>query len=85
MNRAERIKKILSEALSPSHLELQDESVKHRGHSGARPEGETHFHLKISTPGFASLTKVQRHQKIYALLAEEFKTGLHALSIEANA
>jgi len=84
MNRAERITAILTEQLQPIHLDLHDDSAKHTGHSGARPGGETHYTLVIQSDKFSGLTKVQRHQLIYRLLDEEFKTGLHALSIQAN-
>lgn len=83
MNRAERIKAILTEQLQPIHLELRDDSAKHAGHAGAQPGGETHYALVIRSDTFAGLSKVQRHQMIYTLLDTEFKTGLHALSIEA--
>jgi len=81
MNRADRITSILTGALEPSHLELRDESAKHAGHSGARVEGETHYFLSIKSEAFRGKSKVACHQMIYGLLGEEFKAGLHALSI----
>ena len=85
VNRIERIKAILTQALSPGHLELHDDSHKHAGHAGAQPGGETHYTLVIEAAAFADKSKVVRHRMIYALLDEEFKTGLHALAIEAYA
>lgn len=85
MNRAERILSILTQEFSPSHLELHDESSRHEGHAGSRPGGETHYRLVIVSSKFNGVGKVQRHQKIYALLASEFGSGLHALSINASA
>lgn len=82
MNRSKRIIDILTQALAPGYLELRDESGQHKGHAGARPEGETHYRLLIASAAFSGLNKVQCHQKIYALLADEFKSGLHALAIE---
>lgn len=35
----------LDSALSPTRVELVDESEKHRGHGGYNPEGESHFSL----------------------------------------
>ena len=40
MGVAERIRYKLTEALAPSRLELSDDSHRHAGHAGARPEGE---------------------------------------------
>lgn len=85
MNRADRIISILTQALLPSHIELTDDSAKHAGHAGAAPGGETHYTLKIRSKAFNGLNKVARHQKIYGLVAEEFKDGLHAFAIEAKA
>ena len=85
MQRLERITSILEEATKPNHLEVRDDSHKHAGHSGAREGGETHYTLVIESELFRGMSKVQTHQHIYRLLDEEFKTGLHALSIQASA
>ena len=37
------IKKKLEEKFNPSQLNVIDESHLHKGHVGAKPEGETHF------------------------------------------
>lgn len=81
MDRIERIRHIITEKLSPSLLEVVDDSAKHLGHAGARPEGETHYSITISAPSLAGKSRVAQHQTIYALLADEFKSGLHALTI----
>ena len=39
----------LDSALSPTRVELVDESEKHRGHGGYNPEGESHFSLEIES------------------------------------
>ncbi len=84
MNRAERIKARLNEKLSPQSLELVDDSARHAGHAGASPGGETHYRLTVVSEAFAGLSRVARHQLVYGALAEEFKTGLHALNITAS-
>jgi len=84
MNRAERITSILTQALQPIHLEVRDDSHKHAGHAGARAGGETHYEVIIEAECFRGLSQMQRHQMIYKLLADEFKTGLHALAIKAR-
>jgi len=85
MNRYERIMSLLSQEFKPTRLELRDDSQSHAGHNGARPGGETHYTLVIESAAFQGLNKIQCHQAIYRLLANEFKTGLHALSIQAFA
>ena len=49
MSVSETIKKKLVEAFEPTKLDVIDESHLHAGHVGARPEGETHFRLIISS------------------------------------
>jgi len=71
--------------LKASVLEIEDDSDKHAGHVGARPEGETHFRVRVVSAAFEGLASVKRHQVIYALLAEEMQNGVHALQIEARA
>ncbi len=85
MNRHERITAILTQGLAPSHLELRDDSHKHAGHAGAQPGGQTHYMLSVESGAFSGVGKIQRHQMIYKLLADELNSGLHALSIKAFA
>lgn len=82
MNRAERMKTILTRELAPHHLEIIDDSHKHAGHAGARPGGETHYSLIIGSAAFVGKSKVQAHQIVYALLKPELDSGLHALAIK---
>ncbi len=82
--RLKRIQNILSNSLAPTYLEVIDDSNRHIGHSGASPSGETHYRLKIASPQFKGLSLVEQHRKIYDLLKEELKTGLHALEIESK-
>jgi len=85
MNRKECIETILTEHFRPIYLEVRDDSHSHAGHSGARTGGETHYEVVIKAEYFKGMSKIQRHQAIYAALADEFKTGLHALAIRADA
>jgi len=75
----------LREALAPEAIEIVDESHKHKGHAGARPEGESHFHVRIVSPAFAGKKAVERQRMVYAALAEELRTDIHALSMETRA
>ncbi len=75
----------LSEALVPHALEVIDESHLHAGHSGARPEGETHFRVKIQAEAFTGKSLIQRHRMVNEVLAEELSGPVHALAISASA
>ena len=84
MNRSERIRDILAETFTPSALDVIDDSHKHAGHAGARPEGETHYTVKITSAAFEGMNRVAVQRAVMAALQEEFETGLHALSIKAS-
>jgi BolA protein len=47
MRVADMIRRKLTERFAPIRLEIADESHRHAGHEGARPEGETHFSVTI--------------------------------------
>ncbi len=74
----------LSKALIPHSLEVIDESHLHAGHSGARPEGETHFRVRIQSEAFQGKSLVQRHRMVNEVLAEELAGPVHALAISAS-
>jgi BolA protein len=72
----------LSVKFAPGHLEVIDESEKHRGHAGWRAGGETHFRIRISSPLFAGMSRLARHRAVMAALDQELKSGIHALAVE---
>ena len=81
MGVAAAIESKLTAALSPSRMTVVDESHRHAGHAGARPEGESHFRVEIVSAAFAGRSRVDRQRMVYAALAEEFAAGLHALAL----
>jgi len=78
---AETIRKKLTDRFAPARLVIQDESHRHAGHAGARPEGETHFAVTIVASAFAGLNRVARQRLVYETLADELATRVHALSL----
>jgi len=75
----------LSSALSPTRIDLRDDSEAHRGHGGYNPAGESHFSLLVESPAFAGKSRVERQRMIYAALGELMDARVHALSIRATA
>ena len=75
----------LNSALSPTAVDLIDDSEQHRGHGGYNPAGESHFSLSIESPAFARKNRVERQRMIYAALGELMESRVHALSIKARA
>ena len=73
----------LVEALSPSRLELEDQSDHHIGHAGHDSRGESHFALVIESAAFTGLSRVARQRLIYAALGDLMHDRVHALTIKA--
>ena len=74
----------LNSALSPSRIELTDDSEQHRGHGGYNEAGESHFSLRIESAAFAGKNRVQRQRMVYAALGSLMASRVHALSIRAT-
>ncbi len=72
----------LSAQFQPTHLEVIDESNRHRGHAGWREEGETHFRVRIATRQFDGKPRLAQHRAVMTALDAELKGGVHALAIE---
>jgi BolA protein len=72
-------------ALSPTRMELTNDSEAHRGHGGYDPAGESHFSLAIESPAFAGKTRVERQRMVYSALGDLMDARVHALSIRATA
>ncbi len=58
-------------------LRLLNESHQH----SVPANSETHFKLTLVSPDFEGLSRVARHQKIYALTQPLMQQGLHALAL----
>lgn len=78
---AARIREKLEQALTPLHLEVINESHMH----SVPDNSETHFKVVVVSEIFVDRRQVQRHQQVYAALAEELEGGVHALSIHTYA
>lgn len=82
MTRQQRLQRRLVEALAPSAIDVVDESHRHAGHAGARPGGETHYHVAIVATRFAGMSRIARHRLVHEIVHDEFENGLHALSLK---
>ncbi|KAJ1769476.1 BolA domain UV induced protein Uvi31 [Coemansia sp. RSA 487] len=79
------IRRVITEALEPTDIEIENESHKHRHHVAMRgvESTETHFRIKIVSQKFDGMTQVKRHREVYALLRDELQQegGIHALGL----
>jgi len=76
------IEKKLQERFSPVFLEVVDNSHLHRGHANSKPEGQTHFLVKIKSAQFLELKTIEIHRLINQTLKQQFLDGVHALEIK---
>ena len=69
--------------LSPSAIQIIDDSAKHAGHAGAK-SGGGHYQLDIISTEFTGKPTLARHRMIYDALGEMIQQQIHALSIKAQ-
>jgi BolA protein len=82
MSLREVIISILTKELTPIYLEVTDFSEQHKGHSGYREGGETHFDVVIVSDIFSGKSRVERQKIVYNILEEEMKSKIHALTLK---
>lgn len=70
----------LTRTFTPTYLRVDNESHMH-----AVPRGsETHFKVTVVAQTFEGMGLLARHRAVNTCLAEELKSGVHALSITAR-
>ena len=72
------------QALEPKHIQLVDDSARHKGHAGAS-EGGGHYTLLVVSDKFAGVNAISRHRMVYSAVADLIPHVIHALSIKAFA
>ena len=80
MKIADRLTEDLRTALAAEHVEVHDESHRHRGHAGALEGG--HFEAIIVSAQFEGLGLVERHRAVYAVLGDLRERRVHALALQ---
>jgi len=81
---ADQIHARLEAAFAPSLLEVHDDSEAHRGHSGWREGGETHFQVTIRAAAFSGMSRVARHRAVHAALGADLVARIHALGLDID-
>jgi BolA protein len=75
----DRIRSLLA-PLEPLDLQIEDESDRHAGHPGAR-DGGGHYRLRLVSPRFPGLSRLQRHRLVYDCLDSLMPRQVHALAM----
>jgi len=82
---AQEMAELLTAAFAPTHLEVINDSAKHRGHSGDDGSGESHFTIAIESAAFAGKSRLERQRMVNAALGDIPGNRVHALAIRAFA
>ena len=82
MSVAEIIHEKITSALSPTQLDVKDESHLHKGHAGAPEGGESHFRIMIVAEAFEGLSRVARQRCVNDILRDELNGPIHALAMK---
>src|ERR1700722_10951565 len=84
-SRADRLRALLTRAFAPTVLEIQDDSARHAGHSGAQAGGQSHYSVLMVSTAFEGVSRIARSRAVHDALAAEFGTpeqgGMHALAL----
>jgi BolA protein len=81
-DRVQMIRDRLTAGLSPTELDILDESARHAGHAGAA-SGGGHFVVRIVSEAFRDRSLLQRHRLVYDAVGDMMHTDIHALGIQA--
>jgi len=76
------IRAALARELTPTSIEILDDSARHAGHAGAREGG--HFRVTLVSSAFQGRPQLERHRLVYAAVAPLMGRGIHALNIVAR-
>lgn len=77
MSLQQQIEHKLRAALSPAHLDVDNESHRHN----VPPGSESHFRVTVVSDAFESQPLLARHRRVNQALAEELAGPVHALAL----
>lgn len=77
MNRQQTIEHKLQQALSPTYLDVVNETHMHN----VPEDAESHYKVIAVSEQFSGKSLLQRHRLINAALASELVDGIHALAL----
>lgn len=68
----------LTDEFKPVFLRVLNESHQH----SVPKNSETHFRVELVSAEFESQSRIQRSRRVYSVLDQEMKSGVHALSLK---
>ncbi|MEJ5975379.1 BolA family protein [Novosphingobium sp. PS1R-30] len=82
---AQEIGQLLTQAFTPTRLDVINDSDKHHGHAGHDGRGESHFTVEIESQAFAGVSRLERQRMVNRALGDIPGERVHALAIKARA
>ena len=70
----------LNSEIKIEHIDIVDNSLKHKNHKAFSPE-KFHLHLKIKSSYLNSISRINAQKTVMKVLSEDLKTKIHALEI----
>ncbi|MGH1412984.1 MAG: BolA family protein [Pelagimonas sp.] len=84
MSKPAEIYKRLNDSLSPTTIDVRNDSAQHGGHAGDDGSGESHFHVTLRSPAFEGKTRIARHRMVHQALGADLVASIHALSLDLD-
>jgi len=82
---AQEIESLLRDALSPTRLEVINDSAHHAGHSGDDGSGESHFTVLIESAAFSGKNRLARQRLVLGALGDIPGNRVHAFAMKCYA
>ncbi len=79
------IETALQEALLPTTLVVEDESLLHQGHWQGPSGIVTHIRVLATSPRFLNTGRLEQHRLVNTILKPFFSKGLHAAKLTLHA
>ncbi len=80
---ASEIETRLMAALTPTRLDVINDSAKHSGHMGDDGSGESHFTVEIESAAFTGKSRLERQRMVNRALGDLPGQKVHAMAIKA--
>jgi len=78
----QKIEDHIRAVIEVTSFEAINDSHKHAGHAGDNGTGESHFRIKVASPAFDGMSRVQAHRLVMSAVKPLFDEGLHAFSMK---
>lgn len=73
--------KVRLQKLTPTRLEVINDSAMHAGHASSPNNGQSHFTVKIDCVQFEGMSRIAKQRLVLEAIGDLFEHGLHALAI----